>query len=321
MINFNPSMKVISIVIPVFRNAKTLEEVHSGLSGLFTEGLKGFSLELIFVDDGSDDDSFKVLQSIFKKDERVKVLSFSRNFGQVPAIIGGLDEATGDAVIIMSADLQDPVEIILQMVDAWDQGNEVVIAHRKNRKDSFATRAASGLFYQLMKFSKLEIPEGGFDFVLLDRKAHHGLKEIGSRNRFLQGDILWLGFETKLIPYERQARETGKSQWSFGKKLKYLIDGVLSTSYWPIRLMSLLGFITAFSGFVYILGIVYMRLVHATPFNGWAPIMVIILFVGGMIMMMLGIIGEYLWRIYDEVRDRPYYILREKLKHRDQPNS
>lgn len=305
----------ISIVVPVFRNEATLHSLYIQLEDMFSTAAPAVGREYVFVDDGSDDQSLRVLTELHEQYENVHVLRLSRNFGQVPAIIAGLNEASGDAILILSADLQDPIEIIPKMIEAWKGGNQIVIAHRQNRQDNFQTRLTSGIFYQLMKLSRLELPSGGFDFVLLDRKANEALKQIKGRNRFLQGDMLWIGFQTQLIPYERKARPFGKSQWSFMKKVKYLLDGVISSSYWPIRLMSLMGLLTAFSGFFYILIIVYMRFVHQVPFIGWAPIMVVILWVGGIIMLMLGIIGEYLWRIYDEVRERPYYIIQEKKKH------
>ena len=150
--------------------------------------------------------------------------------------------------------------------------------------------------------------------MLLNHPAVASLRNIDGRNRFLQGDILWLGFDIQLIPYDRRERATGKSQWKKTKKLKYLIDGVLSTSYWPIRLMSLLGAMVAFTGFFYAIVIVYVRIIDKTPYTGWAPIMILILILGGLIMLMLGLIGEYLWRIYDEVRGRPQYIIKGKYR-------
>lgn len=301
----------LTIVIPVFRNTGTLRELFTSLLKI-SEPL-AYKTSFIFVDDGSDDNSGETLQEIAKENSAVTIISLTRNFGQVPAILAGMNESTADATIIMSADLQDPVNMIPKMIEAWQAGSEIVIANRVDRKDSFTDRAASSFFYSLLRYSNPGLPRGGFDFVLLGKNALRALKQLKNRNRFLQGDILWLGFETRFIPYAREARASGKSQWSLAKKMKYLLDGILSTSYWPIRMMSMAGFLTAFSGFAYILIIVYMRIMHQTPFNGWAPIMTVMLFLGGMMMIMLGIIGEYLWRIYDEVRERPDYIIRQKF--------
>lgn len=306
-------MKKVAFIIPVYRNASSLKELYSRLEAIVSNYSIPVEHEYIFVDDGSDDDSLQLLLQLKEQASNTKVIELSRNFGQVPAIVAGLEEMKGhDAVVIMSADMQDPVELIPKMIEAWRNNNEIVIAHRKSRQDSLFNRVSAFIFYNMMKLSDLRPPPGGFDFVLLDKKAVVSLKKIKGRNRFLQGDVLWLGFEVKLIPYSRQERENGKSQWKKTKKLKYLVDGLLSTSYWPIRLMSLIGGIVALTGFLYALIIVYVRIINKTPYTGWAPIMILILVLGGLIMIMLGLIGEYLWRIYDEVRGRPYYIVRKK---------
>jgi dolichol-phosphate mannosyltransferase len=241
------------------------------------------------------------------------VLSFSRNFGQVPAIIAGMKEVTGAAAVSMSADLQEPIELIENMISKWQSGNEIVIGHRVDREDSFIANKASAVFYSLMKYVNPKMPKGGFDFLLIDQKAIAVFNQIDERNRFFQGDILWLGFSVAFIPYSRLKRTIGKSQWTLSKKLKYFIDGLLNTSYIPIRLMSLLGIIISFFGFLYAIVIAYNRFINNTPFEGWAPIMILILIIGGLIMLMLGIIGEYVWRTYDETRKRPLYIIKDKL--------
>jgi dolichol-phosphate mannosyltransferase len=164
-----------------------------------------------------------------------------------------------------------------------------------------------------MKIANPKMPEGGFDYVLLDRKPLDVFAEIDERNRFFQGDILWMGFNIKFIPYKRQKRTIGKSQWNFSKKLKYFIDGSLNTSYLPIRFMSIIGITTAILGFIYALIVAYARLINKVPFKGYAPIVILLLIIGGLIMIMLGIIGEYLWRVYDESRKRPVYIVKDYL--------
>ncbi|HQA74690.1 glycosyltransferase family 2 protein, partial [Flavobacterium sp.] len=297
----------LSFVIPVYRNEGSLIPTFTKIKDLVTKNK--FEYELIFVNDGSDDNSFEELKELFKIDSNVKVLSFSRNFGQVAAVIAGLKEVTGDVVISMSADLQEPIELIEQMVQKWQEGNEIVICHRTDREDGFIANNTSKIFYKLMKYVNPKMPNGGFDFLLLDKKAVNVLNQIDERNRFFQGDVLWLGFNTAFIPYRRIKRAIGKSQWTLSKKIKYFIDGLLNTSYVPIRLMSFLGLCFSFVGFLYSLIIIYSRFVNNTPFNGWAPIMILLLIIGGMIMVMLGIIGEYVWRAYDETRKRPIYII------------
>ncbi|WP_295338784.1 glycosyltransferase family 2 protein [Flavobacterium sp.] len=301
----------ISFVIPVFRNEGSIILTYDKLIQLIKT--LDAAYEFIFVDDGSDDNSLNELMELHQNDENVKVLSFSRNFGQVAAVVAGLKQVTGDAVINMSADLQEPIELIADMVSKWKAGNEIVIGHRIDREDSFIANKASALFYSLMKYVNPKMPKGGFDFVLLDKKAVAVLNQIDERNRFFQGDILWMGFNVAFIPYNRLKRTIGKSQWTLSKKLKYFIDGLLNTSYIPIRLMSLLGIIFSILGFIYAFVIAYNRFINNTPFNGWAPIMILILIVGGLIMLMLGIIGEYVWRTYDETRKRPLYIIKDKF--------
>lgn len=306
----------ISFVIPVFRNAGSIIPTHEKLVTLLTT--LQLEHEFIFVNDGSDDNSIEELLQLHKTASNVKVISFSRNFGQVAAVIAGLKEVSGDAVVIMSADLQEPIVLIGEMIAKWEAGNEIVIGHRIDREDSFIANTASTIFYKLMRHVNPKMPKGGFDFMLIDKKALHVLNQIDERNRFFQGDILWLGFNTAFIPYTRLKRTIGKSQWTLSKKLKYFIDGLLNTSYIPIRLMSLLGICFSFFGFLYAIVIAYNRFIHNTPFTGWAPIMILILIIGGLIMLMLGIIGEYVWRTYDETRKRPLYIIKEKFIKKDE---
>jgi glycosyltransferase involved in cell wall biosynthesis len=307
-------MKV-SFVIPVFRNEGSIIPTYEKLTELMVN--QNLDYEFVFINDGSDDNSLNELIILHQRDSKVKIISFSRNFGQVSAVIAGLKEITGDVTINISADLQEPIELISEMISKWQSGNEIVICHRTNREDGFIANKASNFFYKLMKYVNPKMPKGGFDFVLIDKKAVAVLNQIDERNRFFQGDILWLGFNVAFIPYSRLKRTIGKSQWTLSKKLKYFIDGLLNTSYIPIRLMSFIGMIISFLGFIYATVIAYSRLINNTPFNGWAPIMILILIIGGLIMLMLGIIGEYVWRTYDEARKRPLYIIKDKFQKDD----
>jgi dolichol-phosphate mannosyltransferase len=301
----------ISFVIPVYHNMGSIELSYNDISGLFLTTLAGIQFEVVFVNDGSTDGSLNEIKSLSQKYNNVKYLSFSRNFGQVPAIIAGAKVCTGNIAVIMSADRQDPVSLVADMIREWKAGNKIVIGTREDREDRFFDKLTSNIFYSLINLGNRKIPRGGFDFVLLDRSALDEFNKIDERNRFFQGDILWLGFPVKFLPYKRLERKIGKSQWSFSKKMKYFIDGWINTSYFPIRIFSLLGFITSCSGFIYAIIIFFNRLFNNIPFKGWAPIMILILLIGGVIMLMLGIIGEYIWRIYDEVRNREVYIIQE----------
>lgn len=306
-------MRVVSFVIPVFRNRGTIRATYAQITTMMAESYPDFDYQFVLIDDGSDDGSLEEILALRSEDPRVNALSFSRNFGQVPAIVAGLRVANGDVTVVMSADLQDPVRLIADMIREWLDGNQVVICYRAGREDSFIAEYTSRAFYSLIRISNPRMPSGGFDFVLLDRQPRQILADLRERNRFFQGDILWLGFRTQFIPYHRQRRTVGKSQWTLSKKVKYFIDGLLNTSYLPIRFMSLLGVLTSLSGFIYAAVIIYARLTNHYPFQGWAPLMVIILVLCGIIMTMLGIIGEYIWRIYDESRNRPSYIIRERF--------
>ena len=302
----------ISFVIAVYRNEGAIHKTYEKIRSVFAELLADYEYEIVFVDDGSDDGSLQEILDIKKDDPRIKAITFTRNFGQMAAMLAGLKEASGDAIINISADMQDPVEIIPQMVQKWRGGGEIVVCYRTDRSDTFAAKLFSRFAYGALRLSMPQIPPGGFDFVLMDRKALDEFNAIDVRNRFFQGDLLWTGYRTCFIPYVRLKRTIGKSQYNFRKKLKNFLDAFLDASYLPIRFISLLGIVTSLMGILYSITIVISWFFGATPFTGWAPIMIAILLVGGLIMVMLGIIGEYIWRIYDEVRKKPNYVVREK---------
>ncbi len=314
-------MKSISFVIPVFRNKDAIQITCAKIFELFKVEHPNYSFEIVLVDDGSDDGSTEQVRQLASDNSKVKALIFARNFGQVPAIIAGLRACTGDAAVVMSADLQDPISMVSQMIEKWEAGSEIVICHRLDREDSWLARVTSQVFYGFMKLANPRMPKGGFDFVLMSRLGVDTFNSINERNRFFQGDILWMGLPATFIPYKRLKRTIGKSQWSFGKKLKYFIDGALNTSYIPIRFMSVLGLVVALLGFCYAIVVAYARFMHKVPFTGYAPILILILLIGGILMLMLGIIGEYLWRIYDETRKRPEFIVRERIDNSNGPES
>jgi dolichol-phosphate mannosyltransferase len=306
-------MSQISFVIPVFRNEGTVRATYEQIVALMRGQFPEHGYEFVLVDDGSDDGSLAELLAIHRHDPRVKALSLSRNFGQLNAVIAGVRSATGNATVIMSADLQDPVKLIEDMIREWQSGTKIVICYRVSREDSFAARMTSKAFYGLIRLSNPNMPSGGFDYILMDEEPTRIFASLKDRNRFLQGDVLWLGFSTKFIPYHRLRRPIGKSQWTVSKKVKYFIDGLLNTSYLPIRFMSLFGVLTSVAGFLYAIIVITARLTGHMPFIGYAPIMVTLLVLSGIIMTMLGVIGEYVWRIYDEARGRPNYIIKDRF--------
>ena len=301
----------ISFVIPVYRNEGALTITYGKIKDLLAGALASYDYEFVFVDDGSDDGSLAELLQLRERDPRVRILSFTRNFGQMAAILAGLKAADGDLVLHMSADLQDPVELIPRMVRDHEAGSELVVAHRAERHDRWTSRLTSRIFYGIIRLSLPQLPAGGFDYVLMSRRVVDAFNQIEVRNRFFQGDLLWLGYKTTFIPYTRARRTIGRSQYTFGKRLKNSLDAILDSSYLPIRFISAVGAVTAFAAFVYAVNIAYWRLRYGLAFPGQAPIMILILGIGGLLMLMLGIVGEYVWRIYDEVKRKPNYVVRD----------
>ncbi|ODV26727.1 MAG: hypothetical protein ABT19_02645 [Rhodanobacter sp. SCN 68-63] len=301
----------ISYVIPVYHNEGSIAQTRESIATLFDGPLANYEYEIIFVNDGSKDGSLSEMQRVASADPNVRLINFTRNFGQIAAIIAGYRDATGDAVINMSADLQDPADLTVEMIQKWREGAEVVIGHRSDRDDSISANVFSKLAYGALRISNPNIPEGGFDFVLMGRRALELFLSYKGRNRFFQGDILWAGMPTVFLPYARKRRTVGKSQYNFGKKLKLFYDFLLDGSYLPIRMMSLSGVVCSFIGAVYAVVVVIERVLGNAPFTGWAPIMVVILLVGGALMFMLSIIGEYLWRILDEIKAKPLYVIKD----------
>lgn len=302
--------KLVSVVLPVFRNAESLAQMHAEITQVAEERFPECDLEIVFVDDGSDDESWEVICSLRRADpERVSAHRLSRNFGQLSAMVAGYRLARGDAVVSISADLQDPTDLIGDMVQRWLAGDDIVIANRAGRSDGRMSATTSRLAYAYARRSTPAIPEGGFDYFLMSRRTVNLLLQFKGRFRFLQGDLLWLGLPTSFIPYVRKERPHGRSGYSFGKRFSNFTDLIIDSSYGPIKTMSRVGFIAAVVGFVYLVTIVIVAFAGGAPFEGWAPIMVTILILNGSMMIMLGIVGEYLWRIHDQIRERPMHIV------------
>lgn len=312
-----------SIVIPVYFNEGNLTSTMAGIRGEVLERNPGLSGEVIFVDDGSGDGSFDELLRIRAADPRtVRVIKLSRNFGQVNALAAGFAHARGRCVIAISADGQDPPALMNEMLKAhFEEGYEIVAGERSGRDESAYRIITSRIFYALMrKLSFPNLPLGGFDYVLLSRRVVNLLLKNREAHAFFQGQILWTGFRPKFIPYFRKEREVGESRWSFGRKLTYLIDGTMGYSFFPIRFISVMGVLFALLGFFYAGLIIVLKLFGGIPVTGWAPLMVMILVMGGFQMLMLGVIGEYLWRALAQVRNRDPYVI-EAVHEADGPNS
>jgi polyisoprenyl-phosphate glycosyltransferase len=300
----------ISIVIPVFQNELNIAPTYEALKSEM-EKIDFFEFEIVFVNDGSTDNSWHELLQVYNADpERITLINLLRNFGQVPALLAGFANATGDCVIAMSADLQDPPAVILEMIEEWNRGHKLVVATRESRRDGYLNRVTSQVFYRLMrKFAIPNMPVGGYDFFLIDRSIVELLLQMDERNPFLQGQILWMGHPPKLIHYERRKRELGKSQWSLSRKIKYFIDGFVAYSFFPIRLVSVVGIAVFFFGLILSAIIAVQTILWGTKSVGWSSLMVALLTLNGLQMMMIGVMGEYLWRNFDETRKRPLYLI------------
>jgi glycosyltransferase involved in cell wall biosynthesis len=305
-------MSLISVCFAVYQNEGALTILYKRLIESLDSNFPYHQFEFLFVNDGSKDRSLSELIKIKEdsKDQRIRIINFSRNFGQMAAIVGGWEQSKGDAVINLAADLQDPPEQCIEMIKEWEAGNEIVISYRKTHGNSYLNKITSRAFYKLLLPKS---PPGGFDFTLLGRKAVDAINKNKQRNRFYQYEILALGFQIKFIPYDKLERTIGKSQHNLIQRFGFFLVGFINVSYLPLRMMSIIGILFAISGFIYANNIVYAYFIDKVPFRGWAPIMIMLLIIGGLIMLMLGILGEYIWRIFDEVRHRPIYIIEKEL--------
>ena len=304
--------RVFSIVVPIYFNELNIPDTIPQLLALEAR-MSGYRMELVLVDDGSQDRSLEALRDHQAKDPgRIKVVKLTRNFGSMAAIQAGLTVATGDCVGMIAADLQDPPEIFLDMLAHWERGTKAVFAVRSDREESVGQKLFSNSYYALMRrFALSGYPEGGFDFFLIDRQIVDEVNRIREKNTNLMSLIFWLGFKPVAIPYVRRARQKGKSRWTLSKKIKLFIDSFVAFSYAPIRLLSAFGFIVAISAFVYAGWVLYSWAFQHIPVKGYAPIVILLAFTAGIQMVMLGVLGEYLWRTLDESRRRPAFVIDE----------
>jgi len=303
-------MSTISIVVPVFNNAPSLPLLLEQFQAL-AAARPEHRFEFVFVDDGSADESCHVLAELVAAEPRATLVKLSRNFGSSAAILAGMEQAAGDAVAAIAADLQDPPELIGEMLSRWQQGRKVVLAARETRDDPWLTSLLADAFYALFRrFAVPTMPGRGFDFFLVDRQVRDLLVGIQENNAYLMGLILWLGFSPDVIPYHRRPREKrfGRSTWTFAKKLKYFIDAFVGFSSAPLRAASATGAVCCTLGFLYAVVIVVRRLGYGADIQGWASLMVVLLFVSGVQMLMLGVLGEYLCRNLAETRRRPRFV-------------
>lgn len=299
-----------SAVIPIYDEEKNIAELYSRLTKVLTALNKPY--EIIYVNDGSADDSINILHKIADSDKKVKIIDLSRNFGHQIAISAGISFASGKAVIVMDGDLQDPPSVIPEFIKKWEEGFSVVYGIRKKRKESLFKRACYFIFYRIQeKISKIKIPLDVGDFCLMDRKVSDILKKMPERNRFIRGIRSWIGFSQVGVEYERDFRFRGKPKYSLRKLVRLAFDGIYAFSDIPLKIFLVFGFFVSLLCFILILYIIYLRLVYGTSVYGIATITVSILFLGGIQLIAIGVIGEYIGRIYDEVKQRPVFVVKQ----------
>ena len=304
-------MKKISLVIPMYYEEQVAEECYKRVSNVLKE-LKDYEYEIIFVNDGSKDKTLEILENIAEKDKNVKVISFSRNFGHQAAVTAGLKYVTGDAIVIMDADLQDPPELIPDMLKYWEDGYEVIYGKRKTREgeSAFKLLTAKAFYSTLNKLSDVEIPKDTGDFRLVDKKVVDVINSLPEHNKFLRGLFSWVGFKQYAYEYERKERFAGKTKYPLKKMLKLAQDGILSFSTKPLKIVGGFGILSVI---ISICILIYSILSFAFKWNnltpGWTSLMCTMTFLGGVILISLWMIGEYIARIYDETKQRPQYIV------------
>jgi dolichol-phosphate mannosyltransferase len=301
-----------SIIAPIFNEAQIIPELYRRIRAVMDQ--TGEPWELVTIDDGSTDGSTDLLRKLAGEDARVRPVIFARNFGHQLAVTAGLDYARGQAVVIIDADLQDPPEVILEMIARWREGYEVVYAVRSEREgESWFKLATASLFYRLIyRITDVDIPMDTGDFRLLDAKVVKVIRRMRERHRFLRGMSVWVGFKQTGVQYRRAARFAGTTKYPLRKMLKFASDAITSFSYLPLQLATYLGFISAGLSILAIPVVVYMRLTGVQAFAGQATTLIAVLFLGGVQLISLGILGEYIGRLYDEAKGRPLYIVREE---------
>ncbi|OJV53723.1 MAG: glycosyltransferase [Bacteroidetes bacterium 43-16] len=306
---------LISFVVPVFNEEQTIPIFYDAIQQFKEELKTGYTLDIVFVDDGSQDGSFHCLQILGSRDEQVKVVSFSRNFGKEAALFAGLQHATGDLVVPIDVDLQDPIAVVHEMIKKYEEGYEVVLGKRADRSsDSFLKKKSAELFYRFHnKISKPKIEENVGDFRLMSRKVVNELIKLSESQLFMKGLLSWVGFKTAIVEYKRDARSAGQSKFNGWKLWNLALEGITSFSTLPLKIWTYLGFGLSFISFILILKVIIEKVFFGISITGYASIMVSVLLLGGFIMMGIGILGEYIGRIYMEVKQRPKYVVDRKI--------
>ena len=301
-------MSKISIVVPVYYNSDTLELLYNDMKARILDQLGDY--EIVFVDDGSGDNSWEVMNGIKARDENVVCVKLSRNFGEHAAILAGLSVCTGDCAVTKQADLQEDSTLILDMYESWKRGNKVVLAVRESRDENPVTKFFAGCYYWLVrKTINKEMPKGGCDCYLVDRQVIEVLERMDEKNSSLTLQVMWVGFKSEKIYFHRKDREVGKGRWTLGKKVKLVIDSMMSFTYFPIRFIATLGMLFSLCSVIGIILVIKEKITEGTPILGYASIMCVLLLGFGLAFIMLAVLGEYIWRTLEESRKRPPFII------------
>ena len=305
-------MKTVTVLIPCYNEENSLSILYERLQIVF-QNLKEYNFQILLVNDGSTDNTLEKMQELRTKDSSVSYLSLSRNFGKENAMLAGLDYAEGDAVVLMDADLQDPPELIPQMLQEWENGYDDVYARRRNRAgETWFKKATAHWYYRILqRFADIEIPADVGDFRLLDRQAVDALCSLREKQRYTKGLFCWIGYNKKELLFDRDPRVAGNSKMNFLKLLGLAVDGITSFSVAPLRLASILGLLISSIAFIYLLFVIGKTLLFGDPVAGYPSMISIILFMGGIQLVVLGIIGEYVGRIFYEAKKRPDYLVSE----------
>jgi len=305
-------MKTVTILVPAYNEEAVLGQLYDRLK-IVISAIPSYDFEILFVNDGSKDNTLSIIKSMRMRDKRISYVDLSRNFGKEIAMIAGLDHAAGDAVIIIDADLQDPPELIPEMIYYWEQGYDDVYAKRKSRTgETWLKKWTSSTYYKvLQKMTRIPIQENTGDFRLLDRRCVEALKQLREAQRYTKGMFSWIGYNKKEILFDRDPRAAGETKWNYTKLMDLAIEGITSFTTTPLRLSALFGCVISFFAFLFMLWIIAKTLLIGDPVAGYPSLMTIILFLGGIQLISLGIIGEYLGRIFNETKNRPLYFVDE----------
>jgi dolichol-phosphate mannosyltransferase len=310
--------QLLTIVIPCYNEEEVIKETIRRLILVCSE-FKNLDVELIFVDDGSQDKTREVLKNIASEDNRIRIIGFARNFGHQIAVTAGIDAANGDAVVLIDADLQDPPELIHDMIRKWQQGFDVIYGTRTDRpgESSFKLATARGFYRLLNNLSDVTIPIDTGDFRLMSRPVVDTLRAMPERDRFVRGMVSWVGFKQTALPYKRAERFAGTTKYPLKKMLRFATDGILSFSTKPLQVSAGLGMVSATIALIGIIYALYLRIFTDIWVEGWTALMIAVLFLGGVLLISVGILGEYVGRIYNEIKNRPLYIVQEYIGFAD----